>query len=64
MDPQTAWDQLLAALAEGDWDVIEERATELAEWLDRDGFPPRIVQRDDFDPHLNRAGSGRVSVRA
>jgi len=39
MDPQATWDQLLAAYAAGDWDVIEERATDLIAWLDRGGFP-------------------------
>lgn len=55
MDPQAAWDQLLAAYAAGDWDLIEERATDLLAWLDRDGFPPRILRQSDLDPDLNRA---------
>ena len=38
MDPQAAWDQLLAACAAGDWEQIEERATDLLAWLDRGGF--------------------------
>jgi hypothetical protein len=28
MDPQIAWDQLHAAYAAGDWDILEERATD------------------------------------
>ena len=28
MDPQATWEQLLAAYAAGDWDLIEERATD------------------------------------
>lgn len=43
MDPQAAWDQLLAAYDRLDWATVEERATGLLEWLDRGGFPLRIV---------------------
>lgn len=54
MDPQTAWDQLLAACAAGDWDVTEERATDLLAWLDRGGFPPTIVRQPELDAEWNR----------
>lgn len=59
MDPQAAWDQLLAAYAAGDWDAIEERATELLSWLDRGGFPPRVLRQNlgpEWDSSLARAG--------
>ena len=57
MDPQAAWDQLLSAYADGDWDEIEERATDLLAWLDRGGFPPKIVDADaDWNSALARAG--------
>ena len=59
MDPQAAWDQLLSAYMAGDWDSIEERATELIEWLDRGGFPPKALNKDlgpDWDRALARAG--------
>jgi hypothetical protein len=55
MDPQAAWDQLLAAYAAGDWDQIEELATDLLAWLDRGGFPPMIIQQPDLDSDWNRA---------
>ena len=55
MDPQAAWDQLLAAYAAGDWDQIQERATDLITWLDRGGFPPTIVKRAGLDADWNRA---------
>jgi hypothetical protein len=55
MDPQAAWDQLLAAYAAGDWDILEERATDLTAWLDRGGFPPTILRQPDIDPDWNRA---------
>lgn len=59
MDPQATWEQLLCAYAQGDWDMIEERATELIDWLDRGGFPPKVLNRDlgaDWDRSLARAG--------
>ena len=57
MDPQVAWEQLLAAYAEGDWDTLEQRATDLIAWLDRDGFPPNIIKADpDWNAALARAG--------
>jgi hypothetical protein len=55
MDPQVAWDQLLAAYTAGDWDTLEERATDLIAWLDRGGFPPTILNQPDLDPDWNRA---------
>ena len=59
MDPKTTWEQLLTAYAGGDWDVIEKRATELIEWLDRGGLPPKVLNRDgfaDWDRTMVRAG--------
>ena len=55
MDPQATWEQLLAAYAAGDWDILEERATDLVAWLDRGGFPPTIIHQRDIDPDWNRA---------
>jgi len=45
MDPQACWDQLLAAYGAGEWDQIEERATDLLMWLDRGGFRPNRLAR-------------------
>ena len=55
MDPQAVWDQLLAAYTAGDWDILEECATDLTAWLDRGGFPPTIIHQPDLDPDWNRA---------
>lgn len=55
MDPQATWDQLLSAYAEGDWDVIEKRATDLLAWLDRGGFPPQVVSAAGLGPEFIRA---------
>lgn len=55
MNPQATWEQLLAAYAAGDWNAIEERATELLAWLDRDGFPPAIVKHPGIGPEWNTA---------
>lgn len=55
MDPQACWDQLLAAYAAGEWDQIEERATDLLAWLDRGGFPPTIIRQPELDAYWNHA---------
>lgn len=55
MDPQATWDQLLCAYREGDWDTIEERATDLIEWLDRGGFPPKVLANPGLGPDWDRA---------
>jgi hypothetical protein len=54
MDPQAAWDQLLCAYSEGDWDTIEERATDLLAWLDRGGFPPQVLANPGLGPEWDR----------
>ena len=54
MDPQATWDQLLAAYAAGDWDLIEERATDLLAWLDRGGFPPKVLPGGELGEDGNR----------
>jgi hypothetical protein len=54
MDPQSTWDQLLAAFASGDWDLIEQRATDLIAWLDRGGFPPIVLPRSELGEDGNR----------
>lgn len=54
MDPQAAWDQLLAAYDRLDWSTVEDRATGLLEWLNRGGFPPRIVSPHYAGQEWNR----------
>ncbi len=60
MDPQVTWGRLLTAYTLGDWSEIEEHAEALLAWLDRGGFPPRIVSGtddlQDFDRTLAYAG--------
>ena len=54
--PQTAQLCALAvAYSAGDWDQIQERATDLIAWLDRGGFPPLIVPNSELDSNWNRA---------
>ena len=53
MNPQVTWEQLLAAYAAGDWDIIEERATALLAWLDRDGIPPAIIKHPSIGSEWN-----------
>ena len=53
--PPSNWDQLLCAYAEGDWDLIEELALALSEWLGKGGFPPTVLGLADLGPEFDRA---------
>jgi hypothetical protein len=55
MDPQAAWNELLAAYDRLDWDEVETLAQGLLDWLRRDGFPPRIVGTHAAAQKWNRA---------
>lgn len=48
MDPQTTWDELLAAYAASEWERVHELAEELIIWLQGGGFSPRAVTGDDM----------------
>lgn len=54
MDPQTAWEDLLEALGERDWDRVEDLAEGLLHWLQADGFPPRAVTGSDLGAEWDR----------
>ena len=54
MDPQTAWDDLLSAYADGDWDHVEDLAAALLHWLQRGGFPPRATTGSDMGQDWDR----------
>ena len=54
MDPQTAWDDLLEAIAGRNRDRVEELAEGLLTWLSRNGFL-QVVRGT-----RNRAGAGRT----
>ena len=60
MDPQTTWEELLSAYAEGDYDRIEELALALSDWLKKGGFPPTVLGHpslgQDFERALAQAG--------
>lgn len=57
MDPQAAWDQLLAAYADRDWQQVDELAAGLVNWLGRGGFPPQTSPSHQLDDAWNRAVS-------
>lgn len=54
MDPDSAWQHLLAAVESGDRAAVLESATVLAGWLDRRGFPPDTSGGVVTDPTWNR----------
>lgn len=41
MDPQAAWNEMLGAISQRDWDQAQERADGLLEWMRKGGFPPQ-----------------------
>ena len=53
MDPQAAWLAMIQALIDEDYDLASEFADALVDWLNRGGFPPKVLpdlgQTDD--PH-------------
>lgn len=43
MDPQVAWQELLDAFQQSDWDRVHELAEGLLHWMNRRGFPPETL---------------------
>jgi len=59
MDPQAAWDALIAAYRSRDPEQVEEHASALKEWLERGGYPPYVggaYRGDDWQRALAEAG--------
>jgi hypothetical protein len=50
VDPQATWNQLLDAYAAADWELVEELAAALRQWLARGGFLPHTTGRLDLGP--------------
>jgi hypothetical protein len=40
MDPNATLRELIEAAVRGDWESMLEAANDLAEWIDKGGFPP------------------------
>ncbi|HUY33174.1 MAG TPA: hypothetical protein VMV69_10360 [Pirellulales bacterium] len=55
MDPQTTWECLLDAYADGDWPTATEHAEALITWLEGGGFPPQTMEARQLRPDLERA---------
>ncbi len=67
MDPQVAWEEMLAAIAENDLFEAELRAEYLIDWLDKNGFPPQTVSRVlslDWDQMICRYVCRKVMMAA
>ncbi len=58
MDPQIAWLAMLQALVDGDDELASEYADSLYNWLNQDGFAPKVLpdlgQTDDSRSSLNQ----------
>lgn len=55
MDPDAALAELLTAVADRDWDRIDELADGLLQWLQRRGFPPLTVGPKSLGKEWHRA---------
>jgi hypothetical protein len=43
MDPQAAWNEMLTAMLQKDWEQVSEFAKALLSWMKRGGFPPQTT---------------------
>ena len=43
MDPQAAWNEMLTAILQKDWEQVSEFAEALLSWMKRGGFPPQAT---------------------
>jgi hypothetical protein len=43
MDPQAAWNEMLTAILQKDWEQVSEFAEALLSWMKRGGFPPQTT---------------------
>ena len=43
MDPQATLEELLGAVADRDWERVDELSDALYEWLQNRGFPPHTL---------------------
>lgn len=61
MDPNQAWTDLCAAVADDDWDTASEIADNLLDWLTKGGFPPHISGVYPFDRLVAKAACEAVT---
>ena len=54
MDPQTTWRMLLDSWSFRHWEDVIEQSEDLLNWLNKDGFTPRIEHLQQHGPDLNR----------
>ncbi len=53
MDPQAAWQQMVAAVASSDWEEAAEYADALQQWLHRGGFAPQTLLGHEMPSEWN-----------
>jgi hypothetical protein len=44
VDPQAAWNEMLEAILQRDWDQVFEHAGALLEWMRKGGTPPQMAE--------------------
>jgi hypothetical protein len=55
MDPQATLNELLEAVADRDWDRVDELADSLHGWLQKGGFPPPTLGPENLSRGWHRA---------
>lgn len=55
MDPNVTWTDLVAAIADGDWESAMQLATDLADWMGKAGFPPNTGAGDRLPADWHRS---------
>ncbi|MEI7699133.1 MAG: hypothetical protein WCK86_05005 [Planctomycetia bacterium] len=63
MDPQAAWNEMLTAILQKDWEQVSEFAEALLSWMKRGGFPPQTTAVN-MTARWNRAQAEFGGLRA
>ena len=59
MDPQAAWNEMLEAILQRDWEQALERAEGLLEWMRKGGAPPQttaVIMRHQWNRTMAEFG--------
>ena len=54
MDPNTTLRDLLDALAQRDWDTVQELSETLLAWMEKRGFPPTTIGPPELGSQWHR----------
>lgn len=54
MDPNATLREILEALAQRDWDRVQELSEALLTWMEKRGFPPTTMGAPELGPQWHR----------